>query len=175
MERRQNYRVNDILPIIVTRVDKNEKKIKSKIILGFRGLSLGDVPHEAESRFDPKVWQFLSDINSKLDLILDSLSIDREGLCNATNRYVTISVGGISFTIEDTFEVGEWTEIKILLPTNPAMGIVVYGEVLRVSEPSSGEHEISVDFFELETEVENVLSQYILQRQREILRKRLEL
>jgi len=174
MEKRQHYRVNDVLPLMVRKVAKLDRNVRSKIILGFEGISLEEVPLEFENRFDSRLWKFLLDINTKLDVILDRLSIDSEGLASATNRYTTISVGGMSFTIEEAFQEGDWIEIKILLPINPSMGIVVYGEVIRVSEPSPEGNEIAVRFFELETGVENVLSQYVLQRQRETLRKRLE-
>jgi hypothetical protein len=174
MERRKNYRVNDVLPMIVRKVAKHDSNLRSKIILGYEGIALAEVPLECDNRFDARLWQFLIDINNKLDVILDRLSIDSEGLVNATNRHATISTGDMSFTLEEAFELEDWIEIKILLPIKPCMGIVVYGEVVRIAEPSPEGNEIAVKFFELEPGVENVLSQYVLQRQREMLRKRLE-
>lgn len=174
MEKRQHYRVKDVLPLIVRKIAKHDRNVRSRIILGFEAISLEEVPLEFENRFDSRLWKFLADINSKLDVILDRLSIDSEGLTNATNRYTTISAGGMSFTVEEAFEAGDWIEIKILLPIQPSIGIVVYGEVIRAAEPTPEGREIAVKFFELDAGVENVLGQYVLQRQREMLRKRLE-
>jgi hypothetical protein len=174
MDKRQHYRVNDVLPLIVRKAAKHDKNLRSKIILGFEAITLDEAPLEFENRVDVQLWKFLLDINNKLDVILDRLSIDSEGLVNATNRHATISTGGISFVIEERFEPGDWIEIKMLLPIKPCMGIVVYGEVVRVSDPSPEGNKVVVTFLELEPGVENVLSQYVLQRQREMLRKRLE-
>jgi len=174
MDRRQHYRVNDVLPLIIRKVARHDRNVCSKIILGFEAITLDRAPLEFENRFDARLWKFLIDINTKLDVILERLSIDSEGLANATNRHTTISTGGISFVVAETFERGDWIEIKILLPIKPSIGIVVYGEVVRVSEPSPEGNKVMVKFLELQPEVENVLSQYVLQRQREMLRKRLE-
>jgi len=58
----------------------------------------------------------------------------------------------------------------MLLPSYPPVGVLVIGRVVRIDDLAAG-FDISLHFIDLTDEVREVIIQYTLKRQREILRR----
>jgi hypothetical protein len=172
IERREYFRVRDVLPIIVQRIEDMAGK-KSRVLSGYySGLGNSRCAEDPpDGIVSPRLWKVLCDINSKLDLILDKLSGKTEETANAQVKEVSLSVSGLNISTEDEFSVGDLVEVKIFLPLHPPVWVVVYGNVTRITEISSREHEVAVHFNEVEDEVRDTLSYYTIKRQREIIMK----
>ena len=163
------FRVDDIFPVMHRVVSGDAPRPESRIFSGF-GIALDelDVPDESIS---PRIWKMLVDINAKLGLILERLNLESEGLTRAEGIPVNISASGIRFYLDHKLELGTVLELKMLLPVYPPVGILTYGVVVRVEDPDDGGYATSVSFADLVDEVRDVIIQYTLKRQREIIRR----
>jgi len=174
MENRDYYRIQDVLPILVHKIDKEIKNIKSRVIAGFMVAPTEILPEEGENAVDPKVWALLMEMNAKLNLILEKLNVQNEGLGLAETKPVNLSQGGIRFNTNEKYEPGDLLEIKLLLRHCPFSAVALYGTVVRVQTLSPQESEVGITFLEMEEEVHEVLWHYILDRQRGMVRRRRE-
>ncbi len=167
-EKREYFRIDDSIPLIVKRVSKNIKCRRSKIFTGY-----GTRTHEElvpDETINPVLWKMLVDIQTKLSLILERLNPDTESLLNVESRDVNISAAGISFLSEEKFEKEDLLEIKMLLPSCPPVGILTYGTVVRTTDMGNGQYKVAVSFKDIEDEVRDEIIQYTLNRQRDIIR-----
>ncbi|HYA86325.1 MAG TPA: PilZ domain-containing protein [Nitrospirota bacterium] len=163
------FRVDDVFPVTYRIVDVTERCTGSRIFPGF-GLEADelDVPDETVS---PRVWKMLVDINAKLEMILERLNKESEGLSRAQSVPVNISASGIRFFIDQPVEIGSMLELKMLLPLYPPVGVLAHGVVVRIEASVGGRYETSLCFIDLVDEVRDIIIQYTLKRQREIIRR----
>ncbi len=163
------FRVDDVFPVTYRIVDGTERRTESRIFSGF-GLDARelDVPGET---IPPKVWKMLVDINAKLQMILEKLNLDSEGLSCAESVPVNISASGIRFSLDHAVAIGSILELKMLLPVYPPVGVLVYGVVVRIETRTDGKYGTSLSFVDLIDEVRDVIIQYTLKRQREIIQR----
>jgi hypothetical protein len=172
IERREYFRVQDVLPMIAQRIDDMASR-KSRVLSGYySGLGTSHCTEEPpDATISPRLWKVLCEINSKIDLILDKLFGKTEETANAQVKEVSISVSGMNFSTQDRLAVGDLMEVKMFLPLHPPVWVVVYGNVTRISEINTKEGEVAIHFNEIEDEVRDTLSYYTIKRQREIIMK----
>jgi len=167
--KRGYFRVDDRFPVIHKKMNAGEALPEARIYAGY-GQELTDL-ETTEDTVNPRLWRMLVDINAKLGLILEQLNIEGEGLVKAERIAVNISASGICFAVDHAVEMGGLIEVKMLLPTNPAVGIVAYGKVVRIEKPEAARPLVSLHFIDLTEEVRDVIIQYTLKRQRDIVRR----
>jgi PilZ domain len=170
--KRGYFRVDDRFPVIHKKVNAGETLPESRIYAGY-GQELTEL-ETTDDTVNPRLWRMLVDINAKLGLILEQLSIEGEGLVKAERTAVNISASGICFAFDHAVEKGDLIEVKMLLPTNPAVGIVAYGKVVRIEKPEAAKPLVSLQFIDLTEEVRDAIIQYTLKRQRDIVRRHRE-
>jgi hypothetical protein len=171
-ERREYFRVNDVLPILVKKVESMMGK-KSRILSGhFTALGTSNQAEDLnDGTTNPKLVKMLCEINSKLDLIIEKLFCSEEMMGCPEAKEVCLSASGVSFGYPNELSLGDLIEVKMLLPMHPPVWIVLYGNVTRVTTEGMGEYNIAVKFNEMEDEVRDLLSYYTIKRQREIIVK----
>ena len=126
-----------------------------------------DLPDASVS---PHVWKLLVDINAKLDLLLERGHLEREGIASTESIPVNISASGMRFALDRRHNMDDVIEIKMLLPGYPPVGLLARGKVVRVEEPANGLFMTSLSFIDLTESVRDVIIQYTLTRQRDIVR-----
>jgi hypothetical protein len=171
-ERREYFRVTDVLPITAKRIENLVGK-KSRILSGyFSGLgSLNLAEDLNDGIVNPKLVKMLVEMNSKLDLILEKLSGKHEEPCPVEEQEVSLSASGVSFATPNELSPGDLVEVKMLLPMHPPVWILLYGNVSRATMEENGNCKVAVVFTEVEDEARDVLSYYTIKRQREIIMK----
>ncbi|SPD73695.1 conserved hypothetical protein [uncultured Desulfobacterium sp.] len=174
MEKRQFFRVNDVIPLILQKMPPSTSALKARIIPGLLQSSFEPVLAEDDLQSDPHLLRMLTAIDAKLNLILARLSAQDSGLTNVENYQVNLSEGGICLTLPDAYAVGDILEIKMMLSSIPYSVLLVYGLVERVQKLTEEGFEVAVTFIEMEDDVREALSRHILQRQRGMLRNQLE-
>jgi len=167
-DRREYFRVDDVFPVACRKIKAEAAVKKSKIVCGYsdRSTELA-MPDEFTH---PQLWKMLTDINNKMNLILERLSLQGEGFLQAEEKKVNLSATGLSVTIGEKAEVGDNIEIKMLLPEYPPLGILAHGEVVRVEDKGNGEYELGLHFIDMDEDIRDEIIQYTLKRQREIIR-----
>ena len=171
-ERREYFRVTDVLPITVKKIENMVGK-KSRVLSGyFSGLASVNVAEDLnDGIINPKLVKMLCEINSKLDLILEKLSGNLEEPGPGEEQEVSLSASGVSFATHDELGPGDLVEVKMMLPMHPPVWLVLYGNVNRATREEDGEYKVGVQFTEIEDEARDVLSYYTIKRQREIIMK----
>jgi hypothetical protein len=167
--KRGYFRVDDTFPVIHKKVNAGEALPESRIYAGY-GQEIAEL-ETTDDTMNPRLWRMLVNINAKLGLILERLDIEGEGLTKAERIAVNISASGIRFAVNNAFEIGDLIEVKMLLPTNPAVGIVAYGKVVRVEKSEAAGPVLSLHFINLTEEIRDAIIQYTLKRQRDIVRR----
>ncbi|MFN3480715.1 MAG: PilZ domain-containing protein [Thermodesulfovibrionales bacterium] len=167
---RQYFRVDDAFPVDLKKVENIPIK-RSRVFLGYPAERENVEVEAPDETISPKLWKLLTDINTKLSLILEKLQFDEEGFIKAEMRHVNVSASGIKFRVDEKVEIGDTVEIKMLLPTCPPTGIITYGSVVRSKDLGNGQYEVALHFTDIEDEVRDEIIQYTLKRQRELIRR----
>jgi len=172
-ERREYFRVDDLLPTSIKKIDEEQAKMKGKTIPGLQsgiGCPTG-VEESMEESINPVLWRMLTEINRKLTVLLDNTYLTSQGLLNIQVKKVSISASGMRALCDETFDPGDCVEIKILLTANTSFWVVLYGTVMRVTQIGVSKWEVGIEFFEMGDEVRNAVSAYMISRQREMIQK----
>jgi c-di-GMP-binding flagellar brake protein YcgR len=168
VERRNYFRIDDVMPVIVNPAGGDECRQVAKV------LSVSEIPHisnlsnEAlEGIINQRLCNMLTEIRAKLDFLINHFILEKEGLLTAEKKMVNISASGIRFTIDKSVKVGEIMEIKLLLPTYPPVAVLAYGEVKRVKPLNEKTYEIALQYINMGEEVREEIIRYTLSHQRE--------
>lgn len=174
MEKRQFFRVNDVMPLILKKMSPSASALKARLMpTGMLQQSFEPALADDDRQSDPNLLRMLTAIDAKLNLILERLLAQDSGLANVENRQVNLSEGGICLTLPDAYAVGDLIEIKMMLSSIPYSVLLLYGLVERVQKLAENAFEVALTFIEMEDDVREVLSRHILQRQRGMLRNQL--
>ncbi|MCX8030430.1 MAG: PilZ domain-containing protein [Thermodesulfovibrionales bacterium] len=168
-EKREYFRVDDYIPILIRKIENDDRCRKSKIFSGF-GIKVQDelVPDES---INPVLWKMLVDIQTKLGLILEMMNPDSQSLLKAESKHVNISAAGICLILDEELGLGDLVEIKMSLPNYPPTGILTYGRVVRSLKIGHGQYKTALAFHNIEDDIRDEIIQYTLKRQRDIMNK----
>ena len=181
-ERRNYFRVNDVISVVVDSVCLDNEKSEEflKHVSSSKAFSLADVssspdnyPEEGppESPEYKKLYSMITEMKTRLDFIINHLMLEKEGLLPAEKKLVNISASGIRFIIDHPANVKDIMEIKLLLPTYPPVAVFAYGEVIRVKELDDNKFEVALEYLNMGDSVRDEIIQYTLSNQRERIRK----
>jgi len=166
---RSYFRVDDVVPLVIRKVMPDEPIGVSRSF-PFSDFVASASKEMVDPDIDPRVWQMLVNIHTMLGMILERLDMRAEGFMKAENTRVNMSATGIAFRTKERLEPGDLAEVKMLLPARPALGVIVYGNVVRADDVGNGEIDIALHFGEMSEDLRNEINQYSLMRQREIIR-----
>jgi len=165
---REYFRVDDVVPMVVRKVDDSEQSNVSRSIPFFDvGVLEAETP---DTDVNPKLWQMLVNIHTMLGMVLERLDLESAGFLRSEKKRVNMSATGLRFQTRERYRVGDKLEIKMLLPARPPFGVLVYGDIIRIDDMGEGENEIAVRFFDIGDDLRDEIIQYSLTRQREIIR-----
>ncbi len=171
-KQRNFFRVDDVLPILVSKAELEMQYVKSRILYGFQ--SIGQSPHSElppDESIPPALWKMLLDIQSKLNLVLDVFHPEAQKLSQATPLPLSLSASGIRLNTEHPLELGELVEVRILLQLQYPLWLLLYGHVVKKSVVSGTIHDMAIHFCDMDEEIRDKISQYCLKRQRELIRE----
>ena len=184
-EKREYFRVDDLIPLIVVPVDVSDDKkeefrriAKSSTafsLLDVMSTNVLDADHVSADFYDEnKTSNMLSEIKLKVDYIINQMMLDNNGLLKARKKMVNISAAGIRFSTKEPLKMGGIVELKMLLPMYPPVAVFVYGEINRVDEIEDGNLEVSVEYINIDDPVRDEIIHYTLSHQRNVIRKKRE-
>jgi len=172
VEQQSSLRVEDVLLLSLKKIEEISRT-KARTYSGFySGIGLSvleeDLPDET---INPRLWKKLISMDAKLNSILEKLIQNSDGFNQANNRQVSLSEEDIQILTPDVFNAGDFVEIKMLLPVNSPVWIILYGTVLRFKILTPEENEVQIRFSETADDVKQIMGYYLFNRQREIVRK----
>lgn len=166
--KRGYFRVDDSFPIVLRKMEGGRRVRKSRLFAGF-GAEPPDLDLPDDS-INPQLWKLLVDISAKLGAVLERLHLQDAGLAGAESVPVNVSASGVRVETDQPVAVGDTVEVKMILPLYPPAGVLAIGEVVRAEEVAGGRRKVAVQFTDMDDDVRDVIIQYALKRQREIIR-----
>lgn len=120
---------------------------------------------------EPELYNCLIDIEQKLNLIIQHLSLQGTGRkVVPEERDVEIGASGMRFDTAIEFIPGDILKIRMLLPTYPISFLTFYSEVDTVVQLNDGRHETYISYMGLNTDIKDKITAYLFKRQREAIR-----
>lgn len=168
---REFSRVDANIPLSVRLVTEEEKpNIRARISGDLTIIS--PTPYEEPS--DKTLAEWLKCINSKLDFLINLLSIKQEGFSSLPVKHVNIGGGGISFFSDTSFNIGDVIELKTVLELLYPVAMYLYGKVLSC-EKIDGEYKVAVEFINIDEDIRDYIVRFVFHRQRQIIRQQKEI
>ena len=129
---------------------------------------------EQQPAIPPEFMSEIRSIHRKLDFIIKLLEkSDTENIFSREPENINISGSGLKFHTCNKFKVGDYLEIKLVLPMFSNIIIEVIGRVVRVVEQTGtcdSKTETAAKFVAINEDDRELVIRYIFKRQRELLR-----
>ncbi|PIY22809.1 MAG: hypothetical protein COZ12_02595, partial [Deltaproteobacteria bacterium CG_4_10_14_3_um_filter_60_8] len=110
-------------------------------------------------------------LNTKLDTILNLLTYEKDGIHALPFVKTNISGGGMSFASTRPYAEGDILELKMLLPMQPPVAMITYGEVTTV-EKTDDSFTIGLIFTAIDEELRDEIIRFVFKTQRDMLREK---
>jgi len=166
---REHVRQDVKIPFSFKLISKQELENLSTKVFGCRNFF--EIKLLENSNFD--ISERLNRIEEKIDALLDMFLLQQQGFFNLAETNINLSGGGLSFISNNPINKGDFLEIKILLPEPTLVGLIVYGEVVRVEQKNEN-FEIGVKFIKIEEKERDLIIRFVIHKEREKLRKKLQ-
>lgn len=121
---------------------------------------------------DRKLGAFLSTLNRRLEMMARILSAEELPTQQSPAKNVTVSEGGISFQMDELLPVNTYLGLK--LQFHPSLlGLTLYGKVTYCRTDAGAHYMAGVQFLQMDSFTEQLISRHIIRLQAEERRKRL--
>lgn len=165
---REYSRVDAYLPLQARVVPAEERdKVRSRSSCD----SIGSLYQPLPDLEDRVLAECMRIINSKLDAILNVMSIQSEGMPGLRTTKVNISGSGLSFESDHVYEAGQMVELRIILPYPGEAVHHIYGHVVRSNRVTQDKSRTSVRFTVIDEDIRERIVKYVFEKQREDIRK----
>jgi hypothetical protein len=183
-ERRRYFRIDDEINLFYKKVDEkvlSETSYISESILSNCSLATALKMASQETALlmyrieknHPDIADYLKMLETKIDLLSQAITINTVEFQESSTRNANISAAGIAFDSEESLEVGQYLEIKMLLVNCMAV-IVVYGIVVY-SKPNEDRDKhfpftVGVDYINMKEQDRELLIRHVVKRQLQQIR-----
>jgi hypothetical protein len=161
-------RANTLLPFTVRRLQPDESgKLNCRVTTDI--IVIDDfVPPPLK---DELLNQWLNMLNVKLNYLIRQASPKREAVVFMTFEPLNISGGGMSLMADESFNIGDILEIRMVLQTYPAKILYLYGEIVRTEAASqkAERYIVSVKFRGMNEDVRNEIMKFDFKQHRKKL------
>lgn len=172
--KRRGYRVDDVIPMSDTPLSAEAFEQK-KLGAGISSHHSGLMTHEISSStgFDhlgSDLVKMLQMLDQKLNYLISTQILSDASRLNLTERTVNLSISGMRFLTTSNYKEGDGMKVTMMLPGSPPLLMELLAKAAR-AEPAEEGQQVAVDFVFRSEEEEDSLSQYILKREREMIRR----
>jgi len=176
--RRQDFRVEDILPWSDKLLSTEEFEIRKKHV-GIRSRQssmLRDMvgtdlfAGDSRNKLNSEVAQAMEALDAKLNYLIGINTLNDANRSNLKERPVNLSVTGVSFVSDERYRQGDPVFITMMLPTFPPVVLELLGEVMWARETQDRRPFIGVKFCYRCDEEEDSVAKYVFRRHREMIR-----
>lgn len=174
IERRNHFRVMDLLPVIMRKLEAPEVLPRSRILRGFvpeNEICPEPTESDAQDPLGTDVRRRLERMETKINQILEALQIPIEDAACIQEQPACLSATGIRLKVPEGFDLDDVVEIKLRIKLQIPVWLLLYGHIARMVPAEDGSIECAIAFFDLDEELHELLIRYTLQKQREMIRK----
>ena len=182
-EKRRYFRVNDTINLVFKVISEQQIQQHSHVsnnVLGSCSLSaaLEVLSHETAAlaprleRRDPEMFEYLKLLDSKINLIAESLSPQQNEFSERDKRDVSLSAAGVAFMHDEAIAVGTLLEMQMFLTSCLAI-IIAYGRVVQcktLSVAGQQQFAVCVEYINMHEEDRELLIKHVIKKQMQQLR-----
>lgn len=187
-EKRRYFRVNDTINLLHKVIDEQEVEALSHVskdVLGNCSLTvaLDVLAQEAKSlaprleRRDPDFFEYLKILDTKINLIAQSLSAQDQVFSAHDKRDVSLSATGVAFSNAEYIAPNTLLELRMLLTSCLAV-FVAYGRVVYCKDNAhqnpDNPYFVSVEYANLKDDDRELLIKHVVKKQLQQLRDKHE-
>jgi len=178
--RRQDFRIDDMIPMRDHPITREEYEIKKKQV-GIRSRQssmLQDMvgrdifSSELKDHLNSDMAKAMEALDSKLNYLIGVNMLNDANRSDLKERPINLSVTGASFYSEERYREGDPIKLTLMLPSFPPTILDLLGEITWAAQQSNGRAHIGVRFYFRCDEEEDSIAKYIFRRHRESLRLR---
>jgi hypothetical protein len=184
-DRRRFFRINDEVNLFYKVVDEQTMIAASEVtddLLSSPSLVTAMDVLDQEARLvllriekkEPEIAEYQRILDSKINLLTQDLTRYDKDISESVSRNANISATGLAFESDDSIEVGEILEIKLLLSSCFAV-IAIFGRVVYCKKNEGSEDsmpfQIGLDYVNLKDQDREVLIKHVVKRQMQQIRE----
>jgi len=176
--RRQDFRVNDLIPMndeLISKeefdIRRNHIGIRSRQSSMLRSMVGSDVfSKELNGKLNSDLAQAMESLDAKLNYLIGVNMLNDAQQNHLTEQAVNLSVTGASFVSDKAYQQGSPIYLTFMLPAFPPQTLELLGEVMWVRNKADKQPLIGVRFIFRCDEEEDSLAKYVFRRHREMIR-----
>jgi len=183
-ERRSFFRIHDRL-VVEFRQITPEDFTKLRDVIQYNSTQIVDKITETHLLADQELkgkneglFAYMGMMNKKLDTIIELLSKSQYGeTYHNVQTEIDLSAAGVQFESHIPLQIGDHTELKIIVPLFPYPKITILCQVVRtenVQGSSAGISRIAMKFLVINEKERDLLINYVFVKERELLRQKKE-
>ncbi len=176
--RRQDFRVDDIIPMSDTPLSTEEFEVRKKHV-GIRsrqGSMLRDMvgsdifSNDLRGKLNSDMANAMEALDAKLNYLIGVNMLNDASRSNLQERAVNFSTTGASFVSAERYRQGDPIFMTMMLPAFPPTVLELLGEVVWSRKTPDGHPFIGARFVFRCDEEEDTLAKYVFKRHREMIR-----
>lgn len=180
-ERREYFRINDLVRISLQKIDNNDaidklRQSHSSFILG-SAISAVEIENQtlfnSIKRNNPDIALYLEAINKKIELISNHLLESSSDHVNQKEMEINLSASGLAIETNDTYSEGEIVAINLLLLPE-RKGIICTGLIKRILNQNNTKI-LCIDFDDIIESDRELIIKHTISKQLEQARKKNDL
>jgi Tfp pilus assembly protein PilZ len=176
--RRQDFRVDDIIPMSDTplsteefEVRKNHVGIRSRQGSMLRDMVGSDIfSNDLRGKLNSDMANAMEALDAKLNYLIGVNMLNDASRSNLQERAVNFSTTGASFVSDERYRQGDPIFMTMMLPAFPPTVLELLGEVVWARKTPDGRPFIGARFIFRCDEEEDTLAKYVFKRHREMIR-----
>jgi len=176
--RRQDFRVDDIIPMSDValsteefEVRKNHVGIRSRQSSMLRDMVGNDIfSNDLGGKLNSDMANAMEALDSKLNYLIGVNMLNDASRSDLTERAVNFSTTGVSFVSNERYREGDPIFMTMMLPAFPPTVLELLGKVMWARKTSDGRPFIGAQFIFRCDEEEDTLAKYVFKRHREMIR-----
>lgn len=179
MNRRQDFRVDDMIPLRDIPISTEEFEIKkthvgirSRQSTMLRDMMGKDIFAESNAMANSEIAKAVEALDAKLNYLIGVNMLNDANRSDLEERAVNLSVTGAAFVSKERYRKGDPIAVTLMLPAFPPTVLDLIGEVVWSRFDEKGRPLIGVQFFYRCKEEEDAIAQYVFKRDREMIRLR---
>lgn len=122
---------------------------------------------------DTNISAFLNIVHDKIERIAQAIASSEMTISNAAIQEVNMSEGGLQFSCDEHYEVGNFFSIKLIFPDS-CMGLLLYAQCCRSDQMADGSYLTGAEFVKMPESCRMILARQIFESQARQRKKQAE-
>ncbi|EAU54705.1 PilZ domain-containing protein [Mariprofundus ferrooxydans] len=175
---RQDFRIDDVIPVSDKKLTNEQFELcRTKVGVRSRQNSMlqqmvgRDIfAGDEHAGLSAEVAVALESLDAKLNYLIGVNMLNDASHSEMQERPVNLSVTGISYVSDCSYQAGDYVAVSLMLPSFPPTIMELVGTVVRASRLADGQMKIAIRFYYRCDDEGDTISKYVYKRHREMIR-----